>query len=219
MMVQNIFRFSLYADQILVINPFLNPNVLAQDMNPILRPGEWRLQTLRWIYQLAQLAPWIDAGLVTLIPDPGDFDRPLRLKTWDLAAKRLDGSKPSDEDDEDIDQSAIKARTRRAFLCSPRDYLDRITREKNPGISDEDVQKVLDEVEPSRPDLASRQGFPSIGTSRSCRERNPLPGKCKGPSPDSRRGWSPYFAQAFGRSCHSARADQPLGLAQSTVTC
>jgi hypothetical protein len=29
MMVQNVFRFSLYADQILIVNPFLNPNVLA----------------------------------------------------------------------------------------------------------------------------------------------------------------------------------------------
>jgi hypothetical protein len=147
MMVQNVFRFSLYADQILVVNPFMNPNVLAQDMNPILCPGEWRLQTLRLIYQLAQLAPWIYAGLVILIPDPGDFDRSLRLKTWDLAMKRLDGSKPSEED---IDQSVMKARTRRTFLCSPREYLERMTREANPGISDEDVQKLLDEVERDR---------------------------------------------------------------------
>jgi hypothetical protein len=66
MMVQNVFRFSLYADQILIINPFMNPNVLAQEMNPILHPGEWRLQTLRLIYQLGQLAPWIYAGLVIL---------------------------------------------------------------------------------------------------------------------------------------------------------
>ncbi len=147
MMVQNVFRFSLYADQILVVNPFMNPNVLAQDMNPILRPGEWRLQTLRLIYQLAQLAPWIYAGLVILIPDPGDFDRSLRLKTWDLAMKRLNGSKPSNED---IDQSVIKARTRRTLLCSPRDYLERVTREANPGICDEDVQQVLDDIERER---------------------------------------------------------------------
>lgn len=147
MMVQNVFRFSLYADQILVVNPFMNPNVLAQDMNPILRPGEWRLQTLRLIYQLAQLAPWIYAGLVILIPDPGDFDHSLRLKMWGLAMKRLNGSKPSQED---IDQSVVKARTRRAFLCSPREYLKRMTREANPGISDEDVEKLLDEIERDR---------------------------------------------------------------------
>jgi hypothetical protein len=28
------------------------------------------------------LGPWIDAGLVSLVPDPGTFDYPLRKKTW-----------------------------------------------------------------------------------------------------------------------------------------
>src|SRR5260370_16758609 len=72
MMVQNVFRFSLYADQILVVNPFMNPNVLAEDMNPILRPGEWRLHTLRLISQHAHLAPSTYARLMILIPHPQD---------------------------------------------------------------------------------------------------------------------------------------------------
>jgi len=147
MMVQNVFRFSLYADQILVVNPFQNPNVLAEEFNPIARPGEWRIQTLRVIYQLSQLAPWIDAGLVVLIPDPGDFDRSLRVKTWDLAAARLKGTKPRAED---IDQSMIKARTRRAFLLSPRSYLERMVREANPGITDDMVLEVLEDMEQDR---------------------------------------------------------------------
>lgn len=147
LMVQNVFRFSLYADQIVIVNPFLNPNVLAEDMNPIRRPGEWRIQTLRVIYQLSQLAPWIEAGLVILIPDPGDFDRSLRVKTWDLATARLTGTNPSDED---IDQSMIKARTGRAFLLSPRNYLERMIREANPGITDDMVVKVLEDMERDR---------------------------------------------------------------------
>ena len=147
MMVRNVFRFSLYADQILVVNPFLNPNVIAEEMNPIERPGEWRIQTLRVVYQLSQLAPWIDAGLVVLIPDPGDFDRSLRVRTWELAAARLKGIQPSDED---IDESMIKERTRRTFLLSPRDYLERMTREANPGITDEMVTKVLEDMEQDR---------------------------------------------------------------------
>jgi hypothetical protein len=147
MMVQNVFRFSLYADQILIVNPFLNPNVLAADMNPIRLPGEWRLQTLRVVYQLYQLSPWIHAGLVVLIPDPGDFDQSLRLKTWDLATARLKGVKVSDED---IDQSMIKAKTRRAFLLSPRDYLERMIREVNPEITDVALAKELDDIERER---------------------------------------------------------------------
>lgn len=147
MMLQNVFRFSLYADQILLVNPFTNPNVMAEELNPIQRPGEWRIQTLRLAYQLALLAPWIEANLVTLIPDPGDFNRALRVKTWNLAATRLKGSKPSAED---IDQSMIKQRTRRALLLSPRSYLERKARELNPGISDDDVRTFADSIEQDR---------------------------------------------------------------------
>jgi hypothetical protein len=146
MMVPNVFRFSLYADQILILNPFLNPNVVTEQFNPIIHPEEWRLQTLRVVYQLAQLAPWIDAGLVVLIPDPGDFNGRLRKKTWDLAAARLKDA-PSGAD---IDVSAIKARTLRAFLLAPREYLERTAREANPGISDEMVREVVDEMERDR---------------------------------------------------------------------
>lgn len=80
-MIQNVFRFCLYSDQILVVNPFDNPNVMAEEYNPIPHPGEWRIQTLRLVFHLALLAPWIAAGLVTLIPDPGDFNRELRVGT------------------------------------------------------------------------------------------------------------------------------------------
>jgi hypothetical protein len=91
LMLENVFRFCLYADQIVIVNPFDNPNVMAEEFNPIFHPGEWKLQTLRLVCHLALLAPWIEAGLVILIPDPGDFDRQLRAKTWNLAATRLKG--------------------------------------------------------------------------------------------------------------------------------
>lgn len=147
MMVRNVFRFSLYADQILVVNPFLNPNVIAEQENPIVKPGEWRIQTLRVIYQICQLAPWIESGLVLLIPDPGDFNYSFRVKTWELAAARLKGKKPSDED---IDESMIKARTRRVLLLSPRDYIERTMREANPGITDDEVARTLQEMDRDR---------------------------------------------------------------------
>src|SRR5258708_24068780 len=81
LMLQNVFRFSLYADQIILINPFDNPNLIAERFNPVLNPGEWRLQTLRLVYHLRLLAPWVAAGLVRLGPDPRDLDRSLPEKT------------------------------------------------------------------------------------------------------------------------------------------
>lgn len=147
MMIENVFRFCLYTDQILLVNPFVNANVIADEFNPVLHPGKWRIQTLRVVYQLTMLAPWIDAGLVVLIPDPGDFDPQLRLKTWDLASARLKGWKPSKTD---LDQSIAGERARRAFLLAPREYWERKARETNPGISDDQVRKLLDHIEQDR---------------------------------------------------------------------
>src|SRR3984957_6743149 len=147
MMLENVFRFCLYADQILLVNPLDNPNVMAEEFNPIHHPGEWKLQTIRLVFHLMLLTPWIEAGVVVLIPDPGDFNRQLRVKTWDLAMKRLAGWKASDED---LDQSTVKERVRKTMLLYPRSYMERIAREANPGISDGDVRKFLDDMEHER---------------------------------------------------------------------
>src|SRR5207249_8717405 len=86
-------------------------------------------RTIRLVYHLVLLAPWIEAGLVILIPDPGDFNRSLRVKTWDLALARLKGWEPGAED---LDQSAMKQRTLRAMLLAPRSYMEQKARQLNP---------------------------------------------------------------------------------------
>jgi hypothetical protein len=146
-MLENVFRFCLYADQILIVNPFDNPNLVAEEFNPIYHPGEWKIQTIRLVFHLFLLAPWIEAGLVVLIPDPGDFNRDLRVKTWDLATARLKGRGPTSGD---IDKSTMKQRTRDTFLLAPRDYLERMARKANPGASEEEIRKVLDHMERKR---------------------------------------------------------------------
>jgi hypothetical protein len=148
LMVENVFRFSLYADQILLTNPFQNPNNIAEQYNPIVHPDEWKTETLKLLFHLMILAPWIDDGLVVLIPDPGDFNRELRVKTWTLAEERLKGWKPSDED---LEQSHFKKRMQRQLLlAAPRRYLDRIAREVEPSMSDADREAFLDRIELER---------------------------------------------------------------------
>ena len=147
LMLQNVFRFSLYADQIILINPFDNPNLMAEKFNPVVNPGEWRLQTLRLVYHLSLLAPWIVAGLVILVPDPGDFDRSLRTNTWELAAKRFAEAGLSNAD---IEASSMSRKTQNTFYLSPPQYIARIAREAIPGIADQEVKELLDYVEKRR---------------------------------------------------------------------
>jgi len=147
LMQQNVFRFSLYADQIILINPFDNPNLMAEKFNPVVNPGEWRLQTLRLVYHLSLLAPWIVAGLVVLVPDPGDFDRSLREKTWSLATKRWVETGLSDKD---VEASSLRSKAQDTFYLSPPEYIARMARETNPGMTDQEVNKLLAYVEKRR---------------------------------------------------------------------
>lgn len=149
MMLENVFRFSLYADHIIVMNPFDNPNVMAEQFNPVRKPGEWRIQTLRLIYHLRILAPWITAGLVTLIPDPGDFDFKLRRSTWDLAQKRLGTNFLSDED---IDSSIERRKVHDIFYMSPPDYVARMAKQSIPEITDKEVADLVAYMEKARVD-------------------------------------------------------------------
>ena len=73
LMVRNVFRFCLYTDHIVLINPFENPNILAEQYNPIAHPEEWKFDTLKTVYHIAMMAPWIEKGVVTFIPNPGGF--------------------------------------------------------------------------------------------------------------------------------------------------
>ncbi|MDO8684629.1 MAG: hypothetical protein Q7N50_14275, partial [Armatimonadota bacterium] len=89
--LSNVFRFALYTDEILIVNPLVNPWCRKKEYNPLEAPDQFKMDTLKLLFFLFSLAPWIGAGLVTLIPDPGDFDSVLRVKTWSSARKRLEG--------------------------------------------------------------------------------------------------------------------------------
>ncbi len=147
LMVQNVFRFCLYTDQIVLINPFENPNIVAEKYNPIAHPAEWKLETLRTIFHLLMMAPWIEKGFVIFIPNPGDFDPTLRATTWRLAEQRLKDFAPTRAD---VDASFMKQRAMRVFLTSPRSYVERTAREMDPNMSDEQIRQVADFVEAER---------------------------------------------------------------------
>ncbi len=147
LLVENVFRFCLYTDQIVLINPFENPNIIAEEFNPIAHPEEWKHETLRTIFLLMLMGPWIEKGFVIFIPNPGDFDPRLRVSTWRLAEQRL---KDTPHEQIDVDESFMKQKVKRMFLTAPRDYFERKLRKMYPHISDEKVREVADFMEAER---------------------------------------------------------------------
>jgi hypothetical protein len=70
LILKTLIRFSLYTDQLFVVNPVHNPWVLRAEYNPIDNPDQFKADTIRVLYFLFQIAPWIESGIVQLILDP-----------------------------------------------------------------------------------------------------------------------------------------------------
>lgn len=145
--IQNVCRFGLYSDEIILINPFDNPNLIAEKFNPLVHPEEWIEETLKVLYQLMAMAPWVEKGFVTFIPNPGDFDRPLLMKTAQLAEQRTKGTPVTDRD---VDESILKQHMMRKLLACPPDYIADTYREMKPAATDEEVAGLIDYVESER---------------------------------------------------------------------
>jgi hypothetical protein len=98
LILKNLVRFSLYSDELFVVDPFHNPWILRPEYNPLENPEQFKSDTIKLVYFLFQIAPWIESGVVQLVPDPGDFNLHLKQETWRLAKERLKGKELDQED-------------------------------------------------------------------------------------------------------------------------
>lgn len=74
-----VVRHSIYANKILLIEPFQHPYILKPKFNPIENPNQYRAQTLKDVNFYFAMLPWIEAGIVEFIRTPADFDRRLNF--------------------------------------------------------------------------------------------------------------------------------------------
>jgi hypothetical protein len=105
-LVRNVFRFGLYADEIIIVDPFQNPNCTRPPYNPILHPEQYKSDTLKLVYMLAMLSPWILAGVVYFVPHPSELHTDL-FQHW--RNEVIDGRKqppPQEELDQEFERHA-----------------------------------------------------------------------------------------------------------------
>lgn len=87
---RGIVRHSIYANKILVVDPFIYPTSVRDEYNPILDPDQHRAQTLKNVNFWFSLVPWIKAGIVEVIRTPADFDRKLKWDSLQAQKKKFD---------------------------------------------------------------------------------------------------------------------------------
>jgi hypothetical protein len=132
-----------YFDEIVLAHPFVNPLRIRPEYSPTLSPSQYKEQTLKNVLFLLMLEPFIYAGYIHIIPDPGDFDAQFgeavhqmaqeRAAKWVRPIKGLTGLQKAIAEDD----------ARRAAFRRPEAFLRRLAREQMPEASNEQVDSVL----------------------------------------------------------------------------
>jgi len=142
---QDVAAFSLYADEILIINPFPNPNIIRKEYSPIDNPGQYRQETLKNILFLISFMPLIETGRVNMIPDPFNFNSALRQQIMAEAEKRRDQVKLDDKATASMKKLAMEDFKRFIFNGSD-DRLRSFIKQANPQINEEELGKTLEYI-------------------------------------------------------------------------
>jgi hypothetical protein len=116
--LKNIVRFNLYSDSIFVINPFINPHIIKPQYNPIENPDQYKADMLNLVHFLFSVAPWLESGMVYLLPDPGDLNVAIKWETARLAKARY-GDRAPDESDLEEGRAQGRKELRRVLFALP----------------------------------------------------------------------------------------------------
>ncbi len=135
-----LLSFGLYADRILMVNPFPNPCCIKEDKNPILNPGEYKVITYRLLFILVEiLEPWIRSEIVRIIPNPVDVDFAFRKLAWENAQKRREQYKLDGEQVRQFQSEFVWE----ILWRTPKVGVVKNLKEMYPDMSDEDVNSFL----------------------------------------------------------------------------
>lgn len=154
-LIRGVTRHSLYADKILLVDPFIYPFSVKDPFNPILEPEKYRTQTLKNVDMWLRMSPWIEAGMVEFIRTPADFDKKLN---WDSMIKQKQKFEDNKElkmllekfADEKVEEYKEREGMRMTILSAPDDYLRRIFKELNLGKKDSDEDMFISYVHEMR---------------------------------------------------------------------
>lgn len=153
LVVQGITRHSLYADKVLLIDPFMSPSRIRPEYNPLLHPEMHRTNAMRWSMLWLVLMPWIQAGIVEFIKTPGDLDVRLEFEAMEITKQKYvkhPELEPTREENEPLFKMQEQRFKRDFMLGMPDDYIRRTYREFKPNASAEEIEDLIRYVQRQR---------------------------------------------------------------------
>lgn len=134
-----------YVDELVVAHPFVNANAVRPEFSPIHHPAQFRDQTLRNVFVLLVLEPYIRAGRVHLVPDPLDYDTGFRNEILAIA-KQLDDKVQLGPIDEALSKALHQDEMMRFIKRLPPTELKAYIKRKLPEGSEEMTDADIDSV-------------------------------------------------------------------------
>ena len=138
LLLRAVNRHCLYANKLILIDPFIYPLSVKEEFSPLAHPEEFRTQTLKNVHMWLHLLPWIQAGLVEFIRTPADFDPKLLWESMLLQKKKLE----ENEEFKAVLDATVKSKVdeyteregfRMLVLSAPDRYLLKLFRQLNLG--------------------------------------------------------------------------------------
>ena len=154
--LKSLVRHSIYANKMIVIDPFVYPYSVREKYNPILAPEQYRMQTLRNVEFWFLLTPWIEAGIVEIIRTPDDFNRKLK---WDSLKRQHKKFEENEELRKAVEESTCKfvdskqmeeEMYRQLILPAPNEYLEKLFQDLDLGKEGLTFEEFIASIEKKR---------------------------------------------------------------------
>ncbi len=146
--VATVLGWLRYFDEIIVPGPFVHFARIKPEFSPVESPSKFKEQTIRNVLLLFTLAPFIEKGLVHLVPDPMDFSFSLREEILSIGRQKSEFVRP-----EDLNEGLIRRLQRddmkRILGRLPDDALRRQLRLATPDLDDATLEDVIKHIRDS----------------------------------------------------------------------
>ena len=146
--INNIARYSLYCDEIIVFHPLQNPQNTHPDYDPISKPHQWKLEFVNALYFYIVLQKWVRTGLVHIIENPFNFDKEARQKLTEEAEKRISANEEFLKDPELMaeHEEMMFEKFKTSMLGMPRDILENTIKGTYSNYSEVQVKQLVAEL-------------------------------------------------------------------------
>jgi hypothetical protein len=133
---------ALYFGELIIEHPFLNAGTVKEQFSPVENPKAYRQEVLKTILVFLSVMPLVEAGLVNLVPNPGDFDLHLRDQMLHMARARAAGTELRPSMEPRLEKIA-REDFQRGLLLLPADALKAQLRKVSPDLSAADLDEAL----------------------------------------------------------------------------